>query len=151
MTKWCGCPIVIIMIKKWLYKSFDMNIDNFTTYLRTTHLLTHPPTYLLSTYVLSIYLPTTYLTATHLPTHKPTHPPTYLSTIPPTHPPAYLPTYIATHPPTYPLTCLPTRQPTYLFTYLLFPISLTYPLPTYHPTICYLPHSLVMIWNKHVK
>jgi hypothetical protein len=180
------------------YKSFDMNIENFTPtpHLPTYHLSTHSPTHPL-TYLLPIYLSTNtpiYLHTTHLPTHQPTHlltyypftyPPTYLLIIHlPTYlfsyPPTYLltihlPTYLFTYPPTYlltidlltylftyPLTSLPTYLPTHLPHYLLtyLPTYLptlpctqppTYPFLAYHPTSCYLHHSLVMMWNKHVK
>ncbi len=96
---------------------------------------------------------TTYLLPTYLPTNPPTHLPTYYPlTYPFTYPPTHPPTYSPTHPFTYLPTQSPTyllHQPTYLPTYLLIPI--TYPLTTYHPTTCYLLHSLVVIWNKHVK
>jgi len=145
-----------------------------STHLPTTYLHTHPPSYLLPT-----YLPGNPLAHPHLPTYHsfiypPTHPPYLLTHLPiylPTHPPTYYPftyllIYLPTDPPTYlathPPACLPnphiTHQLTYPFThlhiylltfYFLFPI--TYPLPTYHPTICYLPHNLVVIWNKHLK
>jgi hypothetical protein len=131
MTKWHGCLIIITMIKK-NYKSFDMNINNPTptpTYL-CTYLFSFPPTQAL------ISVPTYYPL-----TYPPTHPSTYLL---PTYPSTHLPTF---YPPTYPPTHdPPTHLPTF---YFIFPI--TYPLHTYHPTTCYLPHSLVVIWNKHVK
>ncbi len=108
------------------YKSFDMNINNPTP--------TPPPTYV----------------PTYLPTHQPIYQPTYLlthllTTYPPIH---HLPTYLHTtqllthhftHPPTY-FVNLPIYLPTF---YFLF--SITYPFPTYHPTTCYLLHSLVVI------
>jgi len=113
-----------LMTLQWLqndYKSFDMDVDK-----PTPHLLTYLP----------IYLPTN--PPTYLPTYLYTHQPTYTPTHTPTY---YLPThlltyYILAYPPTY----LPTHSPTYLLliSYLL---QLVY----------YLPHSLVMIWNKHVQ
>jgi hypothetical protein len=102
------------------------------TYL-ATHLPTYPPTYL------PIYLPT-HLPIPHLPTHLPTYPPmhptTHLHTLP--HTRGHLPTHLLTYPLTHLLT----------FYFLFF---ITYPILTYHPTTCYLFHTLVVIWNKHVK
>jgi len=130
MTKWNECLIVITIIKND-YKSFDTNINNpppppcLFTHLHI-YLFTHPSINLFS------YLPT------NPPTyHLSTHPPTYLLT----HPCTYLPT----HSPTYPLTHAPTHPPTYL---QFQPI---YFLPIILQLAYYLPHSLVMIWNKHVK
>jgi hypothetical protein len=66
---------------QWLnndYKSFDMNIDNFTpspAYL-PIYLLAHPPTHTWPTY---------------LPTYLPTHPSTYLLTHSSTYLLIYLP------------------------------------------------------------
>jgi hypothetical protein len=86
ITKWSGCLIVITMTKKWLYKSFDMNIDNLAP-------APHLPMYLLPTY---------------LPTNPPIHPPTYLlPTFPSTHPLTYLPTHRPTYFVNLPFTYLP--------------------------------------------
>jgi len=129
MTKWCWCPIIITMINKWL---------QFIWY---EHKQVDPPTYL------PTYIPT------YLPTHPPINQPSCLlihqtTYLPPTcHLPTYLFTYSHTHPPTYHLS---THHPlTYPFIHLL--TSSTYLLPTYHRVACYLLHSLVVIWNKHVK
>ncbi len=79
---------------------------------------------------------------------QPYPPPAYIPTYLFTHPPIYQPTSLPTHLFTYPLTHLPTFS-----TYLLFHIFLQ---PTYLPPIIlqlvyYLLHSVLMIWNKHVK
>jgi hypothetical protein len=128
ITKWSGCLIVITMTKKWLYKSFDMNIDNLAP-------APHLPMYL------PIFLPT------HPSTFPCTHPPiyllpTYLPTNPPIHPPTYL---LPTFPSTHPLTYLPTHRPTYFvnlpFTYLPI-ISYFFNLSTSHlPSNHLLPTS----------
>jgi hypothetical protein len=81
--------------------------------------------------------------------HKQTYsPPTYIPTYLPTHPPTYFHTHSSTHLPftTYPLIYLLTYL--FLISYLLQHIYL---LPTILQLAYYLPHSLVMIWNKHVK
>jgi hypothetical protein len=82
-----------------------------------TYLCTYPPTHLL----------------TYLFTYLTTHPSMNLSTYPPTYPPIHPPTH---DPPTY----LPNHPPTYLATYLP-----TYLLLIYHPTICYIHHSFIVI------
>jgi len=132
-----------------------------------THLFTYPHVNLTTIYLLmqapTTYLPT-YHSFTYPPTYLPTQPPTcwpttYLPTHPPTHTwPTYLLIYLATHPhPTHPFIYLPTHPPTYfvnlptyLPTFYFLSILIHLP-PTYHPTTCYMCHSLVMIWNKHVK
>jgi hypothetical protein len=100
-----------------------------------------PPTYV-STYLsiyLCIYLAIDLLT-TYLPTYLPTHAPTYL-----------LPIYLHTNPPThlliYPLVHLFTYLATYTYN---LPIG-SYLLPIVLQLTYYLLHSLLVIWNKHVK
>ncbi len=92
---------------------------------------------------MNINKPTPHL-PTYLPIYLPTNPPTYL----PTHPP----TYLHTHSPTYlPFTTCPLI---YLLTYLFLTSYLLqhiYLLLTILQLVYYLPHSLLMIWNKHVK
>jgi len=89
-----------------------MKVSNFTP-----SVLPRPPTYNLTTYLLTN-------APTHLFTYLLTHPPThlliyYLPTYPPTHLPTYLPTYILiTYLPTHPPICttylLAYFQPSYL-------------------------------------
>jgi len=81
----------------------------------------------------------------HKQPYRPTNLCTYLFTYLPTHPPTHRLIYLPTHPPTYFIN-LHVYLPTF---YFLSPT--TYLPPTFHSTICYLLHSLVMIWNKHVK
>jgi hypothetical protein len=107
MTKWCGCPIVITMIKKWLQVIWYEHRQPYPhpTYL-CTYLFTYPPTHL-STYL--IPYPPNHLPITYLPIYLPTHPPAHLPLI-------YAPTYLST---THLLTHLPTYLPTHPLTYLL--------------------------------
>jgi hypothetical protein len=95
---------------------------------------------------LPITYPPTHTSTTYLPTYPSTHLPTYYSI---THPPTHLPPYwLLTLPPAHPhMTHLLTYLPTFYFLFFI-----TYPLPTYHHKhLLYLPYSLVVIWNKHVK
>jgi hypothetical protein len=89
MTKWCGHPIVITMIKKWLQVIW---YEHKQPYPPPTYLSTHLFMYYLLTY--PTYLLTlpcthrpTYLLLIHLPTHLHTHLPIYLPTRPPIYPP----------------------------------------------------------------
>jgi len=126
MTKWCWCSIIITMINKWLEVIWYEHKQAYPPPPTPTYL----PTYL------PIYLPTHPII--NLLAYLPTKPPTYLFTYSHTHLPT---TYLSTHPSTYVPIYLP------LISYFL----ITYLPPTYHFTTCYLPHSLVVIWNKHVK
>jgi len=86
LTKWCGCSIVITMIKKWL------------EIIWYEHKQPYPPTHLFINLIYSPNNRPTYCLSTYLFTYPPMHPPTYLLPIhlhtnPPTHLPTYLPTY----------------------------------------------------------
>ncbi len=99
MTKWCGHPIIITMLRKWLQVIWYEHRQPYPPTNLCTYLFTYPPTH-----------PTTYYLTSHTHTH-----PRW---------PTYLPTYLTTHPLTHPLIYLPTHPPTsYLSFYNLLPIS----------------------------
>jgi hypothetical protein len=93
------------------------------------------------TYPPPSYLPTYF--PTHQPTYLPTHTPTYYL---PTHPPTHLLTYYV---PTYPPTYWPTHSPAYL-PFTTCPLTYLSLISYLLQLVYYLPHNLVMIWNKHM-